>query len=342
MEIFEEKLVSIIVPVYNVEKYLQRAIDSACHQDYKNLQIILIDDGSTDCSGQICDDAAKKDDRIVVIHQNNRGLGPARNAGLQRATGDYLAFLDSDDWMAPTMISELVQIAEDRGLDIIVGQLFVDDGKECQANYIRNINKCSVEIYNQQTALKFLINDSYIKSHAWNKLYRKEVFDSVTYPDNKLPYEDIATTYKTFMHASKIGVYNKPLYYYFQREESLSRTDDRNKKLQQEYYRVKAIIDRQKDIAVRFPDLKYTALSQSDYWCLYLYNEAELIDHIDNSIKKKCQKESANFFKEYFHDIKKDQSKSRQHILRIWLLMYCPFIYKLTLRYTVKKRGNFS
>lgn len=114
----EEKLLSVIVPVYKVEPYLHRCVDSIRNQTYKNLQIILVDDGSPDNCGKICDEYAELDARIIVVHQENRGLSGARNTGLRYAKGEYVAFVDSDDWIAPTMYETLVRMIERNDLDM--------------------------------------------------------------------------------------------------------------------------------------------------------------------------------------------------------------------------------
>ena len=337
------KLVSLIVPVYNVENYLQKAIDSASLQDYQNLEIILIDDGSTDQSGKICDLAAKKDNRIVVVHQKNKGLGPARNAGLEIAHGDYIAFLDSDDWMDTTMISELVDKLEAYQLDIVVCQLFYVDGKKADPVYINNMDKNDFRVYQTKDALKLLIDDYYVSSYAWNKLYRKTVFQNVTYPENKLPYEDIATTYKTFMNASLVGVYNKPLYYYYRRIGSIIHTDDEQKQLLSEYYKKKAILERQKNIENRFPELTEHVFNRSEAAVIYLYNEALLSpDNISKELKEKCLEESKRFLKSNINKIYENSFSSKKHKIRVMLLLYFPLLYKLTLKEMVKRRKNFS
>ena len=117
--IAETPLISIIIPVYKVEPYLRKCLDSVVQQTYRNLEIILVDDGSPDSCGAICDEYATKDERITVIHQENKGLSAARNAGLDIATGDYIQFVDSDDWIEPDALATVLSIAEDHHVDIV-------------------------------------------------------------------------------------------------------------------------------------------------------------------------------------------------------------------------------
>ena len=126
----QQELISVIIPVYNVEKYLRECIDSVLNQSYQNLEIILVDDGSTDSSGEICDEYEKQDIRIRVIHQKNQGLSGARNTGFQNANGEYVYFLDSDDWIVPEAIKCLVKRAEEESADVVFFEAFsFEDGK---------------------------------------------------------------------------------------------------------------------------------------------------------------------------------------------------------------------
>ena len=166
------KLISVIVPVYNVEKYLEKCVSSIVNQTYKNLEIMLVDDGSTDSSGKMCDEFAKKDDRIKVIHKPNGGLSDARNSALKIAKGDYIGFVDSDDYIADDMFETLCDLMEDNNSDISIVSFYeiynnkligVRDSKE-----LENMTKLE--------AMKELLIDSKIQSYAWNKLFKRELF----------------------------------------------------------------------------------------------------------------------------------------------------------------------
>lgn len=213
-------LISIIVPVFNVEKYLRRCINSIIKQTYKNLEIIIIDDGSTDGSPVICDDFREKDSRIKVIHQSNGGLSKARNKGIELASGDFIAFVDADDYIAPTMYEELKNNMDEFNSDISICQYY-----KC-FRFFKQTAKGSnnTGVYKFKKKFDNLYNDNKVISYyAWNKLYKKEMFNSISYPVG-LIFEDIYIICDLFESANSISYINKPLYYYTMRRNGISRT----------------------------------------------------------------------------------------------------------------------
>ncbi|PNT91462.1 glycosyltransferase [Clostridium thermosuccinogenes] len=206
--------VSVIVPVYNVEKYLRRCVDSIISQTYRNLEIILIDDGSTDSSGEICDEYSKYDDRIIVIHQPNQGLSAARNKGLSVMTGDFTSFVDSDDWIDTETIKKMLTKLIAYDLDII----------ECDINWICGNAKFSSStnkfiIKTQHQALVDLIR---VGRHVvWNKIYKSSLLKDEFFPVGKT-YEDVFYTYRIFLKAKRIGKIDTPFYNYFQNENGIT------------------------------------------------------------------------------------------------------------------------
>lgn len=204
-------LISVIVPVYNVEKYLPQCIDSILNQTEKNLEIILVDDGSLDNSGKICDEFSKKDDRIVVIHKKNNGLSSARNAGLEIAKGNYIGFVDSDDWLDKSMYEVLLKLLKENNSDISCCDFF----KTANSNdSIPHIDNEIINSYNNIESLNNFYNGLYTQTVvAWNKLYKRELFKDISYPVGKI-HEDEGTTYKLYYKANKITYTNRPLYYY--------------------------------------------------------------------------------------------------------------------------------
>ncbi len=212
----EEDLISIVIPVYKVEKYLEKCIESVLKQTYTNLQIILVDDGSPDNCGKICDEYAKRDSRIDVIHKVNGGLSEARNVGISKAKGRYIGFVDSDDYIKENMYEILLNLIKEYNADASICNLYdVIEGKE----YIRNKNN-GIQEYSRLDILKEVLLDKNIQSYAWNKLYKKELFDEVKYPIGK-KYEDIGTTFYIFEKCNKIVVTSEPEYYYLKRSDSL-------------------------------------------------------------------------------------------------------------------------
>ncbi len=212
----EKDLISVIIPVYKVEKYLEKCIESIIKQTYTNLQIILVDDGSPDNCGKICDEYAKKDSRIEVIHKINGGLSDARNVGINRANGRYIGFVDSDDYIKEDMYEKLINLIKEYNTDVSICNLYdVIDGKE----YVRNKDN-GIHEYSRIDILKEILLDKNIQSYAWNKLYKKELFDEIKYPIGK-KYEDIGTTFYLFEKCNKIVVTSEPEYYYLKRADSL-------------------------------------------------------------------------------------------------------------------------
>lgn len=211
-----EELISIIVPVYNVEKYLEKCVDSIIKQTYKNIEIILVDDGAKDNSGKICDELKEKDNRIKVIHKPNGGLSDARNAGLKIAKGEYIGFVDSDDYIAEDMFETLYNLNKENDSDIsIVSYYEIYNGKVIG---VRESDK--LEILNRTEAIKELLVDAKIQSYAWNKLFKRELFENTEFPTNK-NFEDIATTLLLFEKANKVVLLENPKYYYVRRDDSI-------------------------------------------------------------------------------------------------------------------------
>jgi len=219
----KSQLISVIVPVYNIENYIHKCIDSICNQTYKNLEIILVNDGSTDKSGIICDEFANRDKRIKVIHKNNGGLSDARNIGIKIAGGEFISFVDGDDYLCLTAYEELITEANKSNSDIVIFQYMYDfENAKIQSKMYFSEKECNMS--NIQ-ALKILFTTNEQGGIvAWNKLYRKKIFieNNIEFPYGKL-HEDYATTYKTFYYCNKISYYPKALYYYVQREGSITK-----------------------------------------------------------------------------------------------------------------------
>ena len=202
-------LVTIIVPVYKVEPYLPRCLDSIIHQTYQQLEIIVVDDGSPDNCGRICDEYANIDPRIKVFHIENHGLSAARNYALARATGEYIGFVDSDDWIEPDMYKELVCEIEKNKVDIVNCGVFYESSKQTVIGSVID-KKCD----NNLDLLKTLIIGN-ISNGVWNKLYKKSCFTGITFPEGHV-FEELTTVYKIFANASTASFIRKPFYHYLQ------------------------------------------------------------------------------------------------------------------------------
>lgn len=222
----QDKLISIIVPVYNVKNYLEECVNSLMNQTYKELEIILVDDGSTDNSGEICDVVAQTDSRIRVIHKENGGLSDARNIGIMAAKGEFIGFVDSDDWIEPTMYAELYEACNNNDADISICSYYRDYIDKCVVG-----NRCKSGVYKRDEAIGLLLEGIEIQDHAVTKLYRRELWRDVQFPVKKI-YEDIRTIYKVILKSSTICVMEKPLYHYRQRSGSIVRNGFSVKRLE--------------------------------------------------------------------------------------------------------------
>ena len=218
------KVICVIVPVYNVEQYLDQCINSILEQTYKNLEIILVDDGSTDKSGIMCDQYAKIDNRIKVIHKNNGGLSDARNAGMKVATGDYIAFVDSDDFISTDMYKVLAELIEQNDADIAIANWCgFYNGKE-----VSKERTGKILIFEEMETLEFLIygkNNYKISLSVWDRLYRREIVKDFSFPKGRC-YEDVVWSTKVFYKAKKSVYIDRNLYYYRRRNDSIVGLDN--------------------------------------------------------------------------------------------------------------------
>lgn len=258
----EDILVSVIVPVFNVEKFLEKCVNSITNQTYKNLEILLVDDGSTDNSGIICDNFSNNDNRIKVFHKNNGGLSDARNYGIERAIGSYIMFIDSDDWIENDTIELLLDKTIEEKSDIVVFGISkdYDDGR-------RKIRIPTVSgTYNSEESIALLNSFKCFDVSACNKFYNIKLFKNIRFPVGKL-CEDFYTTYLIFSKAKIISVLNEAKYHYFQRTNSITR----NKKVNMDYYF--ASVEQLNYIKLNYPKIISTGETCCAFAKLTLYNE---------------------------------------------------------------------
>jgi glycosyltransferase involved in cell wall biosynthesis len=214
-------LISIIVPVYNVDKYLRKCVDSIISQTYKNLEIILVDDGSPDSSPMICDEYASKDKRVRAVHRENGGLSAARNTGIDISSGDYILFVDSDDYIDSNLVEYLLKniINNDSDIATVSFKLFYDNAETKRKDaYLFQ----KTQVINM-APIDTLIDSLYEHSstfHAWGKLYKRELFDNIRYPEGRL-FEDTGTTYKLILKSKKISISTAKKYHYLTRQGSI-------------------------------------------------------------------------------------------------------------------------
>lgn len=273
-----DELISVIIPVYNVEKYLYHCIDSVVNQSYKAIEIILVNDGSSDGSTQICDDWSKKDSRIKIIHKQNGGLSDARNAGLKIANGEWIAFVDSDDWVASNYLEYMVSAATAEKSDIVecsVKKIFTTECNE-------KIDNLKIEeTYDNQTALRLLIEDQIFHQHVWNKIYRRSVISQIFFEIGKLN-EDEFWTYQIFGNAHYITKINNQLYFYYQRPGSIMHNEYSLRRLDA----LEAKFKRQMYIDNKFPEL--INIAKIDFFRSCVYSCQMSLKYLSKNEKEKA------------------------------------------------------
>lgn len=261
--------ISVIVPVYNVAKYLRDCLESIVNQQFHNIEIILVDDGSKDISGDICDEYAKMDERIKVIHKENGGLSEARNDGLKISTSKYVGFVDSDDRIDLDFYSKLYETIQKEKCDIAVAaiQHFSDD----KLLHLRNIN--GERVYSREEAMKELLLSQHISNSVCNKLFKKELFDKINFPVGRL-YEDEYVTYKVFDQVDRVSMIKNTCYYYRYNDESITHA----RFSEREFDRIYASLDKIKFCEEKYPELKSYARCYLVYDCISTLSKMKKYD----------------------------------------------------------------
>ena len=212
-------LISVIIPIYKVEPYLRKCVDSVLLQTYTNLEIILVDDGSPDNCGKICDEYAEKDSRVKVIHKTNEGVASARNFGLNTATGEYIGFVDSDDWIEPNMYECLLNNILQNECDISMCEFFVER---------KNINIWHIPTNKKIVEADEIIKLSFLNTNfyaLWSKLYNRKIFADIRYPENITNGEDFFVFFSIMDKSKNISFVKLPLYHYIFRESSITHSN---------------------------------------------------------------------------------------------------------------------
>lgn len=257
-------LISVIVPIYKVEAYLNRCIQSILNQTWTDFELILIDDGSPDRCPDICDWWKEKDKRITVIHKENGGLSDARNAGLKVAVGEFIVFVDSDDWVEPDYLQVLMESLRESNCDIVECGIIQTQGESDSSRKRTEEKENKVALFQTEQALEQLIKDGSFHQYVWNKLYRRSVMDGILFEKGKTN-EDEFWIYQVFGNAERIGRIEKPLYYYFQRDTSIMGTGYSTRRLDA----LEAKQQRQKYIEKYYPKLKDSAKINLFTSCIY-------------------------------------------------------------------------
>ncbi len=225
-----DQSVSVIVPVYNIQDYIGKCLDSIICQTYSMIEIIVIDDGSSDNSGVICDKYKEKDNRIKVIHKRNGGLSSARNVGIQNSSGEILVFVDGDDWIDDKYIETLITVMKERNADIVCCASRIVFGD----NTVEGSEVGDVKEYSPEAAIESLCYNREMICAVWGKMYKRELFDDIRFPVGKT-FEDMAVAHKLFDKANKIAYVDYFGHYYYQRRGSILNSGYNDNKLDRIY-----------------------------------------------------------------------------------------------------------
>lgn len=216
----QKPLISVIVPVYNVEKYLAKCVESILSQTYEALEVILVDDGSPDNCGSICEEFAARDSRVRVIHKENGGLSSARNAGLDIAQGAYIGFVDSDDWIEPEMYGHMLSLAEKYDVKLVCAGRY--DVREASEEKTVGLCPKKEEVLTGEALAGRIFTWDGLDSAAWDKLYHRSLLETVRYPHGKI-CEDVPVTYKIALEAGRAAMCDRPFYNYLHRAGSITK-----------------------------------------------------------------------------------------------------------------------
>lgn len=315
-------LISVIVPVYNVEDYLPKCINSLISQTYSNIEILLIDDGSTDESGKICDEYSNRDDRIIVYHKTNGGLSDARNYGLERISGDYVGFVDSDDYVSSDYIYVLYTNAKTNNAELSCVDCEIDGSLD-----IVDKNRLRANVVNNKEALSRCFTRQGFGISACMKLYKKELFDGVRFPVNKL-YEDADTIPYIIAKTNKVVYTDYKLYFWFQRSNSIMHRPLKKQDLQ--WFDVFGDL-------YYFIEKNYSELIDS-FVCRYTDDLFITILHrlvYNKSYLKKC-KAIKNKLSVSWNDVKNNAYLTKKRKISFLMFMRIPLIFKYT--YLIHKR----
>jgi glycosyltransferase involved in cell wall biosynthesis len=273
-----EPLISIIIPVYNVDFYLTRCLKSVINQTYKNLEIIIVDDESEDDSLSICNEFKNKDSRIKVISIKHGGLSKARNTGLDIAKGDYIGFVDSDDCIDKDMFKKLYETLVNNGADISVCNFY----RFYENGFLEHDFKATEDliVLDRNDAIAYLLDDKILRNYVWTKLYSRHLFDGLRFPEGKT-YEDIFIALKIFEKINKLAYINDGLYYYYIRSGSIvSSKKEENIKdgLEETYRRYKYV---KETYYPKYKEYNITSMIERIVYCAYEISEESnlLKDH---------------------------------------------------------------
>lgn len=332
MKSVEEKI-SIIIPVYNVEKYLAKCIESVINQTYHNLEILLIDDGSTDRSGMICEEYQKKDKRVKTFHKKNAGVSSARNIGIKNANGKYLIFVDSDDHLEQNMIETLYNNLINNNVDISICEYYIEyeDGK-----IEKRHNKEDGLILDKEEFYKYILKDEYFGGYLYNKLIKRELIynekNVILFDENIHICEDLVYICQVAQNMDKAYYTTIPYYYYMQRQNSALKNIYSKKQLSN-FYAYKKIFEIYDETSISIDNnFKIKFLK----FCIDALFLMKLFKVEDKNLKKQI----LQIKKQYYKEIKKNSNMNAQEKLKIAISYYFPYIIGRVKYIKRKMRGE--
>lgn len=312
-------IVSIIVPIYNVEKYLEKCIKSLVDQRYRNLEIILVDDGSTDSCVEICEKWKGLDNRIKVYHKKNGGLSDARNFGLKQATGQYIAFVDSDDYVEEDAYERAIEGLKKNNAQIfIMGRAYLYGNKK-EIKQKKNIKF----LMNNEEALDKMNLLKYYDVAAWDKVCEKKLFENIEFPIGKLS-EDWYTMYKVIERADRIVYDSNPLYVYRQRKSSITHSDDIKINMDP-MYASKEVLEFIKN---KYPNIQLNAIAQYVYATIGVYNN--IVVYKSNDVNER--KEILLNIKKYYKSVITNDEIILSRKIQLFFIVKCNHIYNILIR----------
>lgn len=296
----DKPLITVIVPAYKVESYLPICVESIINQTYKNIEIILVDDGSPDRCGAICDEYALKDNRIRVLHKDNGGLSSARNAGMKVMEGEFVTFIDSDDYVSPFYVEHLFNALRIDDADLAVSWFAeVNEGEKIDTNGRENLS--CYEQLNQKQSLQHLLYQDGIETSAWGKLYKSDLIEGLRYPEGKL-YEDIPVTSQYILKSKSVALIRNVDYYYLQRKASIQYQSFNTKKMDGIYH-LEAMTA---SVMEKYPDLKSAA------YCRELSFACNLLFQVPTDDKSGCREYLWNIVLRTRKAVLKDRSARKK------------------------------
>lgn len=321
-----EPLISVIVPIYKVEKYLTECVDSIINQSYHNLEIILVDDGSPDNCGMICDEYKKKDNRIVVIHKENGGLSDARNVGLRAMHGDYLMFVDSDDWLPPNCVECLYHLISSYHAELAIGSSDRIDENGNILSPVENIYS-KTEVFNREQAFQDMCSHG---CSAWGRLYKRDIHEGICFPKGEIN-EDEAIVLQILERCENVVVTEQVIYHYRCRSESITTNIFSKKKL----VWIKHCSANYRFIRNAYPQLEQYAAARYRGSLMWAITELAMMEDVhDYEIEKK------QIMKEIKENEKRFQQiafSSKKEKIRYWIVANLGFeFYRITLQ--IKRR----